>query len=199
MRLGVLASGAGTTLQAIARACADRQIVGTVALVVSNNSRSGAAEFARAQGLDLRHLSSWTHPSAVDLDAAMLGELSEHGVELVVLAGYMKLVGPQVLSRYRNRIVNTHPALLPEFGGRGMYGRKVHEAVLKAHRSETGVSIHLVDEEYDHGPVIDQCRIPVHPDDDPDSLSERVKERERTFYVEALSRIVDGRLKLPGG
>lgn len=195
--LGILASGGGTTLARIVEACRAGGIAGDVGLVISNNSRSGAGGIARRSGIPFRHLSSWTHPEPDALDAAMEDELSVHHVEIVALAGFMKLVGPRVLRRYGGRILNTHPALLPDFGGRGMYGRRVHEVVLAAGVGETGVSIHLVDEEYDHGLVIAQRRVPVHADDDVEALEARVKAVEQAFYVETLARIADGRLVLP--
>jgi phosphoribosylglycinamide formyltransferase 1 len=103
-----------------------------------------------------------------------LHRLARHGVELVVLAGYLKLVPPAVIARYRDRILNVHPALLPAFGGRGMYGRRVHEAVLASGARESGATVHLVDEEYDRGRILAQGRVPVLPGDTPDTLAERV-------------------------
>jgi phosphoribosylglycinamide formyltransferase-1 len=127
---------------------------------------------------------------------AILHTLQEHKVDLVILAGYMKLIGPQTLERYRGRILNIHPALLPKFGGKGLYGRAVHEAVLAAGERVTGVTIHLADERYDRGPIIAQCEVPVAEDDTPDSLSARVLEREHEFFVETLQKIVQGQIDL---
>ena len=118
---------------------------------------------------------------------AILDALTRHDVELVVLAGYMKKLGPRTLTRYRGRVLNIHPALLPRFGGQGMYGARVHEAVLASGERETGVTIHVVDEEYDHGPIVAQCRVPVLAADTPETLAARVLER-----VETLERIVSG-------
>ena len=112
----------------------------------------------------------------------------------MVLAGYMKRVGPHTLARFRGRILNTHPALLPKFGGQGMYGLHVHRAVLAAGERVTGASIHLVTEEYDAGPVIAQCHVPIAGGDTPETLARRVQERERAFLVETLGAIADGRL-----
>ena len=197
MKLGLLASGRGTVVQAILDACRSGHLAAEPALLVSNNSRSGAAERARREGVPVSHLSGVTHPGPEALDAAIASALDEHGVELVVLAGYMKQLGPQVLARFRGRILNTHPALLPKFGGHGMYGQHVHEAVLAAGETETGVSIHLVDADYDTGPVLAQSRVPVLEGDDPDRLAERVQKRERVFFVETLREIVEGRIELP--
>jgi phosphoribosylglycinamide formyltransferase-1 len=167
-------------------------------VVVSNNSRSGAIARARQEGIPHAHLSSVTHPNPEHLDQAICNTLLRHGVDLVVLAGYMKRIGPHTLAQYGGRIINIHPALLPSFGGRGMYGIRVHEAVLAAGHKETGVTIHLVDAEYDHGPVISQCRVLVMADDTAESLAHRVLAHEHSLLVETVSGIVSGKLALPG-
>lgn len=196
MRLGVLASGAGTTLQAVLDARALGTFTGEVALVISNNSTSGALERARKHGIPTLHLSSVTHPDPVHLDQAIMDALTAHGVEVVFLAGYMKRLGPLTLARYAGRILNTHPALLPKFGGQGMYGMNVHRAVLAAGEAETGATVHLVESEYDTGPVIAQASVPVLPGDTAEGLAERVQARERALVVEVLSDIAAGRRKL---
>jgi len=193
MRIAVLASHGGTILQAVIDACADAELDGRVVLVISNNSRSGAMERARAAGIDTVHLSSATHPDADALDAAMLAALGEARADWVLLAGYMKRLGPRVLASYRNRIVNTHPALLPKFGGEGFYGRRVHEAVLAAGESESGATVHLVDEDYDAGPILAQVRVPVRRDDDAEALEERVKVAERKLVVATLAELAEPR------
>jgi phosphoribosylglycinamide formyltransferase-1 len=189
MRLGVLASHEGTTLQAVLDAAGSGAIAGCVAIVVSNNGDSGALRRARAAGVPTAHLSSVTHPDPEALDRAIVAALTGADVDLVLLAGYMKKLGPHVLREYGGRILNTHPALLPKFGGAGMYGMRVHEAVVAAGERESGVSIHLVDAEYDTGPVIAQCRVPVLPGDSAADLSARVQTREREFLVDTLARI----------
>lgn len=196
MRLGLLASHRGTNLQAIIDACASGRLDAEPAVVISNNSGSGAAERARRHDIPFRHLSARTHATAAALDRAILETLEKHGVELVVLVGYMKKLGPQTLTRFAGRVINTHPALLPRFGGQGMYGMRVHEAVLAAGERETGVSVHVVDQDYDTGPVLAQCVVPVEPGDTPESLAERVLAREHAFLVETLAAIADGRIPL---
>jgi len=116
--------------------------------------------------------------------------------DLVVLAGFMKMIGPRVLHAFRDRIVNIHPALLPRHGGKGMYGMHVHRAVIASGDRVSGVTVHLVDEEYDHGRVLAQMEIPVVPDDSPESLADRVLKKEHQFLPEVLGRIVKGDLKL---
>jgi phosphoribosylglycinamide formyltransferase-1 len=196
-RLGVLASHHGTTLQAIIDACQAGTLAATVAVVISNNSRAGAAQRASRQSIPFIHLSGQTHPVPAALDHAICDALKAHEVDLVMLAGYMKKLGPQTLAHFRGRVLNTHPSLLPNFGGQGMYGSHVHGAVLAAGATTTGVTLHLVDGEYDTGPTVAQCEVPVHPDDTVETLARRVQTRERAFLVETLQGIIAGRIPLP--
>lgn len=189
VRLGVLASHEGTTLQAVLDACARGALPAEIAVVISNNKGAAALERARSAGVPARHLSGQTHPDPSALDLAICRTLVEHGVDLVLLAGYMKKIGPATLARFRGRIVNTHPALLPKFGGQGMYGARVHRAVLAAGERATGVSVHLVDAEYDTGPIVGQARVPVEPADTEETLAARVRARERGFLVDVLRAI----------
>lgn len=197
MNIGVIASHNGTNLQAVIDACESGALQAEVSVVISNNSGSGALQRAKRHGLPFYHLSGATHPDPADLDRAICDALEEYKIDVVLLAGYLKKLGPRTLDAFRGRILNTHPALLPNFGGQGMYGARVHEAVLAAGDTKTGVSIHIVDDEYDTGPVIAQCEVPVDSEDTPDSLAERVQTRERAFVVETLQRIASGRIKLP--
>ena len=192
MRLAVFASHEGTTLQAILDAAQIGRLRAPVAVVISNNRESGALRRARAANVPAVHLSSATHPDPGELDAAILAALREHRVDTVFLAGYMKKLGPPVLAAFAGRIYNTHPALLPKHGGKGMYGRNVHEAVLAAKDKESGASIHLVDEGYDTGRVIAQCRVPVAPSDSVETLAARVQEQERELVVETLAKLAGG-------
>ena len=196
MNLGVLASHEGTTLQSVLDACAEGRLRGRVSVVISNNGNAGALVRARAAGIPALHLSSKTHNQAAELDAAIRDALVAGQVDLVLLAGYMRKLGPLVVEAFKGRILNTHPALLPRFGGPGMYGDRVFEAVLSAGATESGVSIHVVDSEYDSGPVVRQCRVPVLPGDSPDNLKARVRARERNFIVETLAGIAEGRIVL---
>lgn len=194
--IGVLASHGGTNLQAIIAACAAGSLDAEIRVVISNNSRAMALERARRSNIPTAYLSSVTHPDPARLDAAIADTLTTRGVELVALAGYMRKLGPRTLSRYRNRILNVHPALLPKFGGQGMYGERVHAAVLAAGESVSGVSVHLVDEEYDQGPVIAQAEVPVLPNDTPDILAARVLEQEHLLYPRTIQRIASGDIDL---
>ena len=198
LRLGCLASGTGTNLQAIIDAAESGELQADVAVVISNNSTSGALQRARHASIPGFHLSGVTHPDDAALDVAILDTLQSHGVDVVVLAGYMKMLGPAVLSRYEGRVLNVHPALLPKFGGQAMYGRRVHEAVLAAGESVTGATVHVVDAEYDHGPIVAQSEVLVLPDDTPESLSARVLEREHELLVETLQKVATGKIDLSG-
>ena len=196
LRLGILSSHGGSNLQAIIGACKEGRLDAEISVIISNNSGSMALERARRDGIPSVHISTSTHPKYEDLDLAMLNALQEHGVNLVVLAGFMKKLGPRTLFSYRNRILNIHPALLPRFGGKGMFGKAVHEAVLSSGEKMTGVTIHIVDDRYDHGPIIAQCLEAIREDDNVDSLSERVLSREHVFLVETLAKISRGEIIL---
>src|SRR5208282_5179851 len=198
LRLGLLASHGGSNLQAILDACRSGQIQAEPRVVVCNNSDAPALERARRAGVPAYHLSSHTHPDCAALDEAIAATLERHRVNLVVLAGYMKKLGPITLKRYRGRVLNIHPALLPKFGGRGMYGRRVHEAVLAAAEPVSGVTVHLVDEEYDRGAILAQRTVPVHAGDTAATLGERVLKVEHDLYVDTLERIARGEIEIPG-
>jgi phosphoribosylglycinamide formyltransferase-1 len=196
LRLGFLASHGGSNLQAILEAIGGGRLRAEPRVVISNNSQAPALERARKLGVPALHLSSQTHPEADALDRAIAGALRAHGAELVVLAGYMKRVGPCMLAAYPRRIVNIHPALLPKFGGQGMYGMRVHEAVIAAGERESGATIHLVDGDYDHGPTLAQASVPVLPGDTPESLQARVLAAEHRLYTDTLIRIAAGEIDL---
>ncbi len=193
-RLGVLASGGGTNFQAVLSRSLSGELPAEVAVVISNNSGSGALQRAKAHGIAWAHLSGRTHPSPHDLDAAIRATLVEHRVDLVLLAGYMKKLGPRTLETYQDRILNVHPALLPAFGGQGMYGLAVHEAVLASGASESGVTVHLVDEHYDHGPIVAQETVPVEQGDTAETLAARILRVEHTFFPAVVKLFATGRV-----
>jgi phosphoribosylglycinamide formyltransferase-1 len=179
MRVAVAVSGRGSNLEALLRALGPGAPA-RVVLVLSDRPDAGALERAREHRVPTEVLSD-------PADAAeWLTRLERHGTELVVLAGYLKLVPASVIARFRDRILNIHPALLPAFGGKGMYGRRVHQAVLASGARESGATVHLVDEAYDRGPVLGQARVPVLPDDTPDRLAARVLEVEHRLLPAAV-------------
>lgn len=198
MRLGLLASHSGSNLGAIIAACRAGRIAMEPVVVIGNNSRAFALERARQAGIPTYHLSGQTHPDPAALDAAMVETMSRHGVDLIALAGYMKRLGPQTLARWRGKIVNIHPSLLPNYGGQGMYGERVHAAILAAGETLTGVTVHLVTEEYDQGPPLARATVPVEQGDTPATLAARVLPCEHELYVETLARIASGELRLGG-
>lgn len=182
-------------MRAIVEAAKAGALLAKGCLVVSNNRNAGALVFAAEQGIPQLVIPTQADPDAAD--ARLVQALEEAEVELVVLSGYLRRLGPKTLARYRNRILNIHPGLLPEFGGDGMYGRRVHEAVIAAGVPESGATIHAVDEIYDHGPVIGRRTVPVLADDTPESLEARVTAMEPAFFLETLGRIAAGELRLP--
>ena len=183
-------------MQAVIDACRDGRLDAEPRVVISNNSRSKALRRAADAGIPRYHVSTVTHPDDDARDRAIVGILERHGVDLVVLGGYMKKLGPSTITRFRNRIVNVHPALLPRFGGRGFYGITVHEAVLAAGERVTGATIHLVDEQLDHGAVLAQRRVAVEEGDTAETLAERVLSVEHDLYVDTLRRIASGEIDL---
>ena len=195
MKLAAFASGRGSNLAAILDRIDDGHLDGVdPVLLITNNSRCGAVELARARGIPVRHLSSRTHSESGALGRATLEALRSAGTQLIILAGYMKKIPDEVVHAYRGRILNIHPALLPKHGGRDMYGLRVHQTVLAEGDRETGVSVHLVDEEYDHGAVLRQSRVPVLPGDTPESLAARVLRSEHDLYWRVIGDFVHGRL-----
>jgi phosphoribosylglycinamide formyltransferase-1 len=193
LRLAVLASGSGTNLEAIARACERREIPARIVLVAGDVSDAYALQRARDHGIPAVHLDRSSFPSRRDYDLALVELLREHRAELVVLAGYMLLVGPEVVEAFRGRIMNIHPALLPSFPGtHGVadalaYGVKV-----------TGVTVHFVDEGLDTGPIILQEAVRVEEGDDVETLHQRIHQVEYRIYKEAIRLYAEGRLSLEG-
>jgi phosphoribosylglycinamide formyltransferase-1 len=194
MRIAVLASHSGSILQAVLDACDAGALDARIVLVISNNSGAGALRRASEHGIPTRHLSGATHPDPAALDAEMCQALENARADWVLLGGYMKKLGPQTLSAFRNRILNTHPALLPKHGGKGLYGRRVHQAVIDAGDLESGATVHLVDGDYDTGPILSQVRVPVRSNDDAAALEERVQIAERKLIVETLRALAPRRL-----
>ena len=184
-RLAVLASGRGSNLQAIIDHFDNlaRERIAKVALVASNRADSPALIRAATSSIDIASF------DATDDGSQLLGLLRKFRIDLVVLAGYLKKIPTTVTREYAGRIVNIHPALLPAFGGEGMYGAKVHEAVIASGAKESGVTVHLVDEDYDRGPIVAQWRVPVEKSDTAESLAARVLEVEHVVYPRAVEMV----------
>jgi formyltetrahydrofolate-dependent phosphoribosylglycinamide formyltransferase len=190
-RLAILASGGGTNLQAIAEHfdSLGREAPATLALVVSDREGAGALERARARGTEALYLPR-------DRDSHLLAELQRRSITHIALAGYLRLVPADVVAFFRGRILNIHPALLPAFGGRGMYGRRVHEAVLAAGVRVSGATAHFVDERYDEGPIAAQWPVPVRDGDSTESLSLRVLRAEHRIYPPCVAALCAGTMHL---
>ncbi|HUH85296.1 MAG TPA: phosphoribosylglycinamide formyltransferase [Stellaceae bacterium] len=199
LQLGFLASHGGSSMKAILEAVGAGRLAAVARVAISNNADAPALVHARAFGVPACHLSQTKLGRNVALDAEIAATLAAHGVELVILSGYLRKLGPTSLARYRGRILNIHPGPLPKYGGPGMFGRHVHEAVLAAGERESGIAIHVVDEEYDRGPVLARRTVPIEPGDTPETLALRVQALEPEFFVETLRRIAEGRLTLPLG
>lgn len=197
-RCAVLASGGGTNFQALLdrRRCGDLHVEFVV--LISNNSSAGACRRAGADGIPVQHLPPSGFADESSYCARLLEVLDEYRVELIVLAGYMKKIPVEVVRRYRNAMINIHPGLLPAFGGKGMYGMHVHEAVVDYGAKVTGITVHFVDEHYDHGPVILQEPVRVLEGDTAESLAGRVLEVEHSHYWRALEALAAGRLRVEG-
>jgi phosphoribosylglycinamide formyltransferase-1 len=189
LRLAVFASGGGSNLQAlIDRFNKAAAPLLRVALVISDRQDAGALARARAAGIEAMHIQVSGRPP--DLSTReMLAALEFADIDLIALAGYLRLVPAAVLKRYPDRIVNIHPALLPKHGGKGMYGSNVHRAVLAAGESVSGATVHYVNENYDEGRIIAQREVPVLPDDTPESLAARVLAVEHLLYPDALEQV----------
>jgi len=198
MNIAVFASGRGSNFQAILDAIHGGRLPASISLVVSNNSSAGALEIARAAGIPALHRSLRQFPTQESFDDDLLATLESHRVDLIALAGYMKRLSPRIISRFRNRIVNIHPALLPAFGGPGMYGVHVHEAVLRSGAKISGVTVHVVDEEYDHGFILAQETVRVEPGDTPESLASRVLTLEHDLYPRVLAAFAESRVRIEG-
>jgi phosphoribosylglycinamide formyltransferase-1 len=194
LKLGFLASGNGSSARAIMAAIDAGDLAAEPRLLVSNNRSAAALAFAAEAGVPALCIATQADPDAAD--ARLADEMTAHGVELIVLSGYLRQLGPRTLARYAGKILNIHPGPLPAFGGHGMYGRRVHEAVIAAGVAESGICIHLVDEEYDRGPVISRRSVPVAAGDTAETLEARVTALEPAFYVETLRRIARGEIVL---
>ena len=189
LRAAVFASGGGTNFQALLdhqRPNGSWEIV----LLVSDRSLAGALARAEQAGVATAVVATKGRDVA-DVGKEMLGLLEAHAVDVLLLAGYLKLVPPAVVARYPGRILNVHPALLPAFGGKGMYGMNVHRAVIEAGEAESGATVHFVDAEYDRGRILAQRRVPVREGDTPEELAARVLEVEHALYPEAVDHLCD--------
>ena len=199
IKITAFASGRGSNLEAILKNIDEGRLNAKVVAVIANKSKAGALENAGKRGIAAYHISCLHFDSDKEFEERLLSVLKEHGTELVVLAGYMKKIPATIIRAYKGRILNIHPALLPSFGGHGLYGHFVHEAVLNYGCKVSGATVHLVDEEYDTGPPIVQKCVPVKEDDTPDTLAARVLKVEHEIFSEAIQLFAQNRVKFEDG
>ena len=194
LRVAVFASGRGSNFQAILDAVDRRDLDLDVVLCLSDRENAGALDRARSRSI----ATAVIHPRNFEDESAYASEILDllkgHDANFIALAGYMKKIPSRVIERYRMRILNIHPALLPAFGGQGMYGRRVHEAVIEYGVHWTGATVHLVEEEYDTGPIVLQEPVPVYPDDKPEDVAARVLQVEHRIYPKALQLFAQDRI-----
>ena len=189
VKIGVLISGGGTNLQAVIDGCENKSINGEVKVVISNKEEAYGLE--RARNHNITAICEKDENKIIEI-------LKENEVELVILAGYLKIVSPKLVNEYRNKIINIHPSLIPAFCGKGYYGEKVHQGVIDYGAKVTGATVHFVDEGADTGPIIMQKTIEVKQDDDAKKLAERVLEVEHEILTKSISMFCENKLTVNG-
>jgi phosphoribosylglycinamide formyltransferase 1 len=190
-KLAVFCSGRGSNFRTLFYAIIERELSAEIVLCLSNRAECGAMDFARNYGIETLHLSESLFKSSGEFSSAMLHALQDRQIDLILLAGYLRKVPDEVVAAFPEKIVNIHPALLPQFGGVGMYGMRVHEAVLQSGETRSGATVHFVNEEYDKGRIILQKHVPVLKGDTPETLARRVLECEHRIYPDALEILLD--------
>jgi formyltetrahydrofolate-dependent phosphoribosylglycinamide formyltransferase len=196
IKIAVLISGGGRTLKNLLDMAVDEGLPIDVRLVISSSAKAAGLEFARNANIDSATFLRSTYPTDTDYGNAIFDACHAADVDFVVMAGFLKFA--PVPDDFAGRVVNIHPALLPAFGGAGMYGHHVHQAVLDYGAKVTGCTVHFVDNEYDHGPVIWQQPVPVFDDDTAESLAARVFSAEREAYPHVLKLLATGKIRLDG-
>ncbi len=195
-RIAVFISGSGSNLQSLIDAGKDGRLCGKIAFVVSSNESAYGLMRAAGGGIETFVYSLKYYDSKDTAASDLLRRLKDRQIDYIALAGYLKMVPSVVLREFPRRVVNIHPALLPKYGGKGMYGHFVHEAVLRAGDKESGVTVHIVDEQYDHGKILEQVRVPVVDGDTPDTLAARVLVEEHKLYPKVLDKLIKGEYRL---
>jgi phosphoribosylglycinamide formyltransferase-1 len=189
-RIAVLASGGGSNFQAILDHIQSGDLSAEIAFLLSNNSQAFCLERARQNGIPVIHHSNKTHSDPAIYEQTLLGYLHHYRAQVIVLAGYMKLVPGLVIDAFPGRILNIHPALLPKFGGPGMYGHRVHEAVISAGETISGATVHAVDRIYDHGEIVLQKSVPIGPGETAGQVAEKVLKIEHEIYWQAIKKVL---------
>jgi formyltetrahydrofolate-dependent phosphoribosylglycinamide formyltransferase len=197
-RLAVFASGRGSNFKAILDRIADKYIPAKVMLCITNNPQAGVIEVAKAHRIAVKILEPKSFEDGTAFNDAILKELVNARIDYIILAGYLKMIGRNIIERYSNRILNIHPALLPAFGGKGMYGHHVHEAVFQRGVKYSGVTVHLVNEFYDAGPIVLQEPVAIESATSAEEIASRVLQVEHKLFPEAVKLLVEDRLEVNG-
>ena len=192
--ISVFASGDGSNFKSIHRHVQSGEILGQIVLTVSNNIDSGAIKYAKEYNISTFIINKVSYLNPTDSEELLIQTLIENDVDLICLAGYIKLLPKRIVHQYNNRILNIHPALLPQFGGKGFYGIKVHEAVIASGADQSGVTVHFVDEEYDHGKIIAQEIVTVRSEDTAETLAKRVLNIEHELYPRVIKAFCEDRI-----
>lgn len=196
MNIAFLASYNGSSAHAITDACLEGALSASPTLLITNNEDANALEWSENKGLKTLCVNSKTHPNPTDLDRKIADSLRDNRISLVVLSGYMRLIGVETLKAVDGRMINIHPALLPKYGGQGMYGHHVHKAVKESNEIETGITIHQVNDEYDDGKILAQKIIPLISNDSVEDIQKKVQSAEPEFYIETLRKILKKEITL---
>ena len=196
LRIAVFASGTGSNCRAIHDAIVNGKLGAEIALIVSNNPQAGILAWATEKGLTHICIASEQFEDKKQFHDTLLKTLDLYHIQMIVLAGYMKKIGLPLIDAYPNKILNIHPALLPAFAGKGMYGEHVHKAVIDYGAKITGVTVHLVDAEYDHGAIVMQRALDVRDDDTPQSLAARVLALEHETYYKAIQLFAEKKIQI---
>ena len=191
----IFASGGGSNFKSIHKSILSEDINANIVLVVSNNSKCGAIQYAINHDIRTFIINSKRYPEAEQYEFVLNNELDIEEPDLIVLAGYMKLIPESTVRKYTRRIINIHPGLLPEFGGKGFFGSNVHKTVIEKGAKESGPTVHFVDVDYDTGPIISQLKVPVKDSDTIKSLAERVLEAEHQLYPDVVKAFCEERIE----
>ncbi|ASW42739.1 phosphoribosylglycinamide formyltransferase [Clostridium isatidis] len=197
-KIGVLISGGGTNLQILIDNIKKGYINGSIKLIISNKEDAFGLERAKKADIEAIYINPTLYKNAVDYDRKLIEEFKKRDIELIVLAGYLKILSREFVVEYRDRIINIHPSLIPSFCGKSFYGKRVHKAVLDYGCKITGATVHFVDENTDTGPVILQEPVKVYDDDTVESLQKRVLEAEHKILSKAVKLFCEGKLKIEG-
>lgn len=194
LQIAVFASGRGSNFIALYNFLQKENVEAKISILISNNSNSGAIGFANGNNIPSYYLSEKNFQSKEDYQNGMRNVLSENKINFIVLAGYMKLIAPKIVKEFENRIINIHPALLPKFGGAGMFGERVHEAVIVASEKESGATVHFVNEEYDRGLIILQDKVLISSDETKESLAKKVLNIEHKILPEVVKLFAENKI-----